>query len=151
MPPDATLATLSNSLTDAATALYLFAALAFTAISAYRRTTAPEPAAAEPAQVRERVLVGVGARTADGAQPWSEGVEPQDGALDQHAAPRGYFLLATGYSRPCRSITTPRPKYRGRRLHRGDGAPQLWHPNWLNREGGHVWRPVAFPPGCRGG
>lgn len=59
MPPDTTLATLSNSLTDAATALYLFAALAFAAVFAYRRAGAPEPVAAAP--VRERVLAGVGA------------------------------------------------------------------------------------------
>ncbi|TDC55292.1 c-type cytochrome biogenesis protein CcsB [Actinomadura sp. KC345] len=56
MSPDPALATLSNSLTDAATALYTFAALAFAAIFAYRTSTT-----AEPAPVHERVLVAAGA------------------------------------------------------------------------------------------
>ena len=63
MPPDRTLAMLSDNLTNAATALYLFAALAFAAVFAYRRGPSP---ADEPA----RVLTAVGAgRTPDAPTP----------------------------------------------------------------------------------
>jgi cytochrome c-type biogenesis protein CcsB len=66
MPPDSTLATLSDSLTNASTALYTFAAVAFAAVFAYRRTAVAAPAAV---QVRERVLAGVGAREEPVADP----------------------------------------------------------------------------------
>jgi cytochrome c-type biogenesis protein CcsB len=58
MPTDASLASLSDTLTNAATALYALAALTFAAVFAYRRAKAP--AAASLAHIQERALVGAG-------------------------------------------------------------------------------------------
>ncbi|RFS83034.1 c-type cytochrome biogenesis protein CcsB [Actinomadura spongiicola] len=69
MPSDSTLATLSDNLTNGATAIYLFAALAFAAVFAYRRTRETVHAEAPAERVAERVLVGVGGGVGGGAAP----------------------------------------------------------------------------------
>ncbi|XVQ07612.1 c-type cytochrome biogenesis protein CcsB [Spirillospora sp. CA-255316] len=114
MPPDSSLATLSDNLTNAATALYLFAALAFAAVFAYRRSRTPEPAEAHlpeatkahAPQAAERVLVGVGgpglsdARTPASVPPppdeTGKGAAPQRGKVFTSGTLSRYALGLTG-------------------------------------------------------